>query len=91
MSKHACVTLHRPPPLTRTFESSLLDLSKIVMVCCGYCAAQFIAAKNPAAPPPMMAIFFGGEEEDIGGAKIEGENKLAIAKGQLAKKEKQLK
>ncbi len=58
MSKHACVTLHRPPPLTLTFDNSLLLFSSIVTFRPGFIAEALIAVKKPAAPPPMTTRCF---------------------------------
>jgi hypothetical protein len=51
------VTLHRPPPDTRTLDKILEDFSKIVTVALGLFSLDVMAAINPAAPAPITAIF----------------------------------
>jgi hypothetical protein len=53
MSKQAWVTLHLPPPLTFTLESTLLLFSTMVTLRLGFSRAAFTAQKKPAAPPPI--------------------------------------
>ena len=55
-SKHACVTLHRPPPEIRTFASKCAVASYNVTA--PPASAAVMAAKNPAAPPPTTTMRF---------------------------------
>jgi hypothetical protein len=58
MSKQAWVVLQRPPPLTFTFDNSLLDFSTIMTSKAGFILAALTAQKKPAAPPPITISFF---------------------------------
>lgn len=54
-SKQACVTLHRPPPETRTLARGCAVASWRLTSAARSASAQAIAAKNPAAPPPATS------------------------------------
>src|SRR4029078_7270175 len=60
ISKQACVTLQRPPPLTFTLDNNLFDFSRRVTCIPGFNLATFTAQKNPAAPPPITINFLLG-------------------------------
>jgi len=55
-SKHAYVTLQRPPPETRTFVRNRGLFSRISTSASDAASAQAIAAKKPAAPPPALPV-----------------------------------
>ena len=74
MLKHACVTLHLPPPLTFTLLNNLPLFSIMVTRSSGYILAAFTAQKNPAAPPPMMISSFCFIQDDWG----KGHGKILI-------------
>src|SRR4028118_293721 len=59
MLKHAWVTLHRPPPLTFTFDSNLPVFSTRITLNRVFRRAALTAQKKPAAPPPITTnVFF---------------------------------
>jgi hypothetical protein len=50
MSKQACVTLQRPPPLTFTLDKSLFVFSIMIIFKPGFNRAAFTAQKNLPLP-----------------------------------------
>ena len=58
MLKHACVTLHLPPPLTFTLLKSLPVFSSMITCICGCIRAAFTAQKKTCCTAANYNKFF---------------------------------
>ena len=83
MSKQACVTLHRPPPLTRTLDNSFEDFSRRITRRSGWILAALTAQKKPAAPPPITMSVCREMGYILRGWKLKEEFEILIIRKQI--------